>query len=251
MPEGDRILLHAVARAVIVCERGPLEDQLERRPKLKNRCRRRFVPRSAVANLSGSHCRAAGFDFLQRPRRISSGRTRIRDAAGRGTVDAGALVQHHRQQDDFGFQVTETGAGYTWSVNSRENRLTPWSNDAVSDPPGEIDYLRDEDTGTSGRRRLCRFARPSPTSIRHGQGYTVFEHTSHGISQELLLFAPLDAPVKISLLRLRNRTDRKRRLSITHYNELVLGVQRTRPRLTSSPRSMSSQGAIFAQQSFQ
>jgi len=49
---------------------------------------------------------------------------------------------------DFGFQVTETGGGYTWSVNSRENRLTPWSNDAVSDTPGEVIYLRDEDSGT-------------------------------------------------------------------------------------------------------
>ena len=76
----------------------------------------------------------------------------------------------------------------------------------------------------SGRRRRCRFAKREPYIIRHGQGYSVFEHTSHGISQELLVFAPLDAPVKISLLRLRNRTDRKRRLSVTNYNELVLGV---------------------------
>ena len=66
-----------------------------------------------------------------------------------------------------------------------------------------------------GRQRLCRFARTEPYIVRHGQGYTVFEHTSHGISQELLLFAPLDSPVKISLLRLRNRTDRKRKLTIT------------------------------------
>ena len=51
-------------------------------------------------------------------------------------------------KSEFGFQVTETGGGYTWSVNSRENRLTPWSNDAISDPPGEVIYLRDEDTGT-------------------------------------------------------------------------------------------------------
>src|SRR4026208_855506 len=65
-----------------------------------------------------------------------------------------------------------------------------------------------------------------PYIIRHGQGYSVFEHTSHGISQELLVFAPLDAPVKISLLRLRNRTARKRRLTVTNYNELALGVSR-------------------------
>src|SRR6185503_4825412 len=32
MPEADRILLHAVARVVIVADRGPFEDQLVRRP---------------------------------------------------------------------------------------------------------------------------------------------------------------------------------------------------------------------------
>ena len=47
----------------------------------------------------------------------------------------------------FGFQVSESGAGYTWAVNSRENQLTPWSNDPVSDPPGEAFYVRDEETG--------------------------------------------------------------------------------------------------------
>src|SRR5207245_8318464 len=45
----------------------------------------------------------------------------------------------------FGFQVSESGGGYTWSVNSRENQLTPWSNDPVCDPPGETLYVRDEE----------------------------------------------------------------------------------------------------------
>src|SRR6266508_4860282 len=108
-------------------------------------------------------------------------------------------------EQDFGFQVTETGSGYTWSVNSRENRLTPWSNDAVSDPPGEIVYLRDDDTGTVWSATPLPIRETEPYIISHGQGYSVFEHTIHGISQELLLFVPLDSPVKISLLRLRNR----------------------------------------------
>jgi len=32
-------------------------------------------------------------------------------------------------------------------MNSRENQLTPWSNDPVSDPVGEAIYLRDDDSG--------------------------------------------------------------------------------------------------------
>ena len=47
----------------------------------------------------------------------------------------------------FGFQVSESGSGYTWAGNSRENQLTPWSNDPVSDPAGEALYIRDEETG--------------------------------------------------------------------------------------------------------
>src|SRR5262249_42881757 len=48
---------------------------------------------------------------------------------------------------NFGSVVTEAGGGYTWAINSQLNRLTPWSNDPVSDPPSEIVYLRDEETG--------------------------------------------------------------------------------------------------------
>ena len=69
-------------------------------------------------------------------------------------------------------------AGYTWSVNSRENRLTPWSNDAVSDPPGEAIYLRDEETGTVWTPTPLPIREAPPYVIRHGQGYTIFEHTS-------------------------------------------------------------------------
>ncbi len=47
----------------------------------------------------------------------------------------------------FGFIVSESGAGFTWAVNSHENQLTPWSNDHVVDTPGEAIYIRDENTG--------------------------------------------------------------------------------------------------------
>jgi len=60
---------------------------------------------------------------------------------------------------DFGFTVSETGAGYSWFGNSSENRLTPWSNDPVADAPGEALYLRDERNGPKcGRPPRCRVA---------------------------------------------------------------------------------------------
>src|SRR5260370_29257684 len=48
---------------------------------------------------------------------------------------------------DFGCLVSESGSGFTWSLNSHENQLTPWSNDHVTDTPREALYIRDESTG--------------------------------------------------------------------------------------------------------
>ena len=127
----------------------------------------------------------------------------------------------------FGFQVSECGAGYTWAVNSRENQLTAWSNDAVSDPPGETIYVRDEETGELwGPTALPVREETTPYVIRHGQGYTRFEHLSHGIALELLQLVPLDDPIKISRLTLTNTSGRPRRLSVTACVEWVLGVSR-------------------------
>src|SRR5205807_7504906 len=129
--------------------------------------------------------------------------------------------------EGFGFQVSESGSGYTWSVNSRENQLTAWSNDPVSDPPGEIIYVRDDETGDLwGPTALPIREEVSPYVIRHGQGYTRFEHVSHDISLELLQLVPLDDPIKISRLTLTNESGRPRRLSVTAYVEWVLGVSR-------------------------
>ena len=128
----------------------------------------------------------------------------------------------------FGFQVSESGSGYTWSLNSRENQLTPWSNDPVSDPPGETIYVRDEDSGELWGPTVLPIREEAwPYMARHGQGYSRFEHTSHGVSLDLLQFVPLADPIKISRLTIANHSGRPRRFSVTAYVEWVLGVSRT------------------------
>jgi len=127
---------------------------------------------------------------------------------------------------DFGFTVSETGAGYTWFGNSSENRLTPWSNDPVADPPGEALFLRDEETAEVWSPTPLPCRAPAPYLIRHGAGYSIFEHNSHGLVQRLRLFAAPDAPVKVMQLRLENKWMRARRITATFYAEWVLGITR-------------------------
>jgi cyclic beta-1,2-glucan synthetase len=225
MPEADRILLHAVARIVIVADRGSFEDQIERR-RVAETLPAAFVPRLASQTYPEIAVPPPDLRFFNGLGGFHQGGREYVTLLGAEQWTPAPWSNVIGNEADFGFLITETGGGCTWSINSRENRLTPWSNDAISDPAGEVIYLRDEDSGTVWSATPLPIREREPYVVRHGQGYSVFEHTSHGISQELLVFAPLDGPVKISLLRLRNRTARKRRISVTHYNELVLGVSR-------------------------
>jgi cyclic beta-1,2-glucan synthetase len=151
----------------------------------------------------------------------------------------------------FGCLVSETGAGCTWSINSQLNVLTPWSNDPVTDPPGEMFYIRDHDSGALWS--------PTPLPIRegdgeyvvhHGQGWTRFEYDAHDIALELLQFVPADDPVKISRLTLTNRSSRTRRLSVTAYLEWVLGVSRSGSAPFVITEIDPTTGAMFARNSW-
>lgn len=122
-----------------------------------------------------------------------------------------------------GCVTSECGLGFTWQGNSRENRLTPWFNDPISDPSGEALYLRDEVVG------LFWSPTPAPTpgsggyETRHGFGYTSWRHTSQSLEQEVTCFMARDEPVKIVRLRVTNRGATPRPLSMCYYAEWVLG----------------------------
>lgn len=128
--------------------------------------------------------------------------------------------------NEFGTITSERGSDYTWSVNSRENRLTPWSNDAVMDPPGEVVYVRDDE--------MQRFWSPTPGpvagsahyEVRHGFGDTNYFAETSGIKQMVTKWVTVDDPVKIVKLRLVNTGLMKKELSVFRYLDWVLGVNR-------------------------
>jgi cyclic beta-1,2-glucan synthetase len=129
---------------------------------------------------------------------------------------------------DFGFMVSEAGMGCTWAGNSSENRLTPWRNDPLSDLPAEAIYLRNEDTGQFWTPTPLPIRTRLPYRIRHGAGYSVFEHNSHGLEQKMRVFAAPDSPVKIVNLSLKNTLHHIQRYTVTYYAEWVLGPDRER-----------------------
>jgi cyclic beta-1,2-glucan synthetase len=148
---------------------------------------------------------------------------------------------------NFGFLVSESGSGFTWSLNSHENQITAWSNDHVLDPPSETIYLRDESTGEIWTPTALPIRyEDGAYEARHGQGYSRFKHTSHGISAELLQFVPLNDPIKISRLTLQNESGRFRRISVTAYVEWLLGSSRAASAPYIVTEVDSSTGAILA-----
>jgi cyclic beta-1,2-glucan synthetase len=149
---------------------------------------------------------------------------------------------------DFGFLASADGVGTTWSLNARENQLTPWSNDPVSNDPAEAIYLRDEDSGAVWSATPLPIRQPNFSYVvRHGFGYSRYEHNSHGIASDLLHFVPLEGPIKIARLTLVNRSKSTRRLSITHYLDWVLGNQRSRTAPYLITRVEPRTGALLAQ----
>lgn len=124
----------------------------------------------------------------------------------------------------FGFIATDSGSGFTWHENSRENKLTPWSNDAVSDGPGEVIYMGDEDSGECFTVTALPIRDDETYTIRHGFGYSSYSHTSHGIEQKLTQHVPVNEAVKVNILTLKNISKQRRNLTVTYYVRPVLGV---------------------------
>ncbi|MGD9765542.1 MAG: glycosyl transferase [Candidatus Binatia bacterium] len=149
--------------------------------------------------------------------------------------------------ESCGFLATESGAGYTWSRNSREHRLTPWYNDPVADPHGEALYLRVE-----GRGGAFWSPQPGPApapgaryEVRHGLGFSRWRVRAYGLEQDVVQFVPRSDSIKITRVRVTNTSDRPLRLSAFTYARVVLGVTtRESARFVVTERDVS--GALVA-----
>ncbi|MGN8200087.1 GH36-type glycosyl hydrolase domain-containing protein [Salinisphaera sp. RV14] len=250
----DRILLQAVARVIVIDGHGSLADQIERRPFVAKRgdrlvparwsrattpMRRRVVADAARDRLILGND-LGGFSASGREYVITS-RAEHRTPAPWVNVLANPV---------FGTVMSESGPAYTWHENAHEYRLTPWSNDAVGASAGEAFYLRDEDSGAY----WSPTALPSPDGLgyrcRHGFGYTVYEHDAQGLRSQLWVYVDRHAAVKFSVLKVRNTSGRRRRLSATAYVEWVLGDLRSKSAMHLVTEIDPASGALFARNAY-
>jgi len=228
IPGDDLTLLVASARVVLVAARGSLAQQLStmaETPKLP-------PPLSTSRRLKEELSTPLAFMELAYFNGLGGFTPDGKEYAiylGPGSQTPAPWVNVFANAD-FGVLVSEAGAGFCWSRNSQSNRLLPWSNDPISDPSGDAIYIRDDDMGVFWTPTAAPIREMDAYRARHGQGYTVFEHHSHAIEQELVTFVPVDAlggaSLRLQRLRLRNRSSRRRRLSVVAYAEWVLGGNR-------------------------
>jgi len=256
MPLEDRTLLRAAARVVVDAADGTLHEQLKRTPIPFGPDAGRIVeiaprPAQRAARPGLSTPPATDLELFNGIGGFANdGREYVISLDPETEARTPAPWSNVVAYPTFGFTTTESGGGCTWSENSHDNRLTPWRNDPVSDPPGEIFYLRDEESGAFWS------ATPLPSGgggrfvVRHGQGSSTFEHARDGIASTLVLSMPPSAPVKIFHLTLRNDTPARRRLTVTLYVEWVLGENRERSRLHVVTSRDPATGAVMARNAF-
>jgi cyclic beta-1,2-glucan synthetase len=241
-----RDLLQTAARVVLFSRRGPLSEQIKRIEQAKQPIlfqaallpagaapAKPVAPRPALEFFNG----LGGFD--------SDGKEYVTFLDGDAVTPAPWV--NVVCNPSFGFVVSTAGAGFTWAANSQQNRLTPWSNDPVSDSPGEAIFLRDEESAELWCPTSSPIHDPNASyTVRHGRGYTRFEHDSRGLALDLLQYVSLDDPVKISRLKITNHSRRARNLSVTAYAEWVLGFTRERSAPYVVTEIDHETGAMFA-----
>jgi cyclic beta-1,2-glucan synthetase len=257
MPEEDRVLLRAAARMELVASDGGLVEQLKKTsipfepasPRDDLPRRRSTAARATTAEAPTGQ--GADLDFY-------NGNGGFTKDGGEYVIDVNPARQRVPPvpwvnvvaNDAFGFAATDSGTGFTWSGNSHDNRLTPWSNDPVRDPAGEAVFIRDDEGGRAWSATPLPAGDGAPYTVRHGHGQSTFEHKRDGIASALLVFVPPAERLKIFKLTLRNDSPRPRRLSVTLYVNWVLGEHRTGSNLHVVTSRDAATGAILAHNRF-
>lgn len=119
--------------------------------------------------------------------------------------------------------VNHTAGGYMFYQSPEYHRVTRFRGNAVPmDRPGHYVYLRDAKDGDYWSISWQPVGKPldqAKYTCRHGMSYTTYECDYKGIKASQTLMVPMDDAVELWDVRLKNTTDKERRLSVFSYCE--------------------------------
>ena len=255
----DRTLFHSVARVILADGWGTLAEQIDRHGTAAGRSGSQEAPSLAPLLVATRPYRAEATSVADA---LPTGLAHFNGIGGFSPDGREYVIANRREKPppapwvnvianpQFGCVVSESGAAYTWSENAHEYRLTPWHNDPVVDASGEAFYLRDEESGHFWSPSLWPCQGALPYTTRHGFGYSVFEHVEAGIRSELWIYVASDAPIKFSVLKIKNESGRARKLSATGYAEWVLGDLRPKTAMYVTTEIDPRSGALYARNAY-
>jgi len=253
MADADRRLLAAAARVVLAGDLGDLVSQLERpAPWI---FREHDVPRSAELRAPQPGSAAVPLPPLVMENGVGgfTGDGREYVVVLDGERETPLPWSNVLSNPAFGTIVSSSGSAFTWAGNSRENRLTPFANDPLTDPTGEAFFLRDDNSGVvwgATPAPLPRRAAEGRWLIRHAAGVTRYQHAVAGMVQDLTVFVPPEDPVKLAVLTLTNDTHERRRLSVFGYVEWCLGPPRSGERRFVVTETNEAGDVVFARNAY-
>ena len=129
---------------------------------------------------------------------------------------------HIIANNTFGTIVTANGGGYTWSNNSRENKITIWSNDPILDPPSEKITIETKNK----KINVLPYETLEGYEIIFGFGYAVFNQKDEEITTETMIYVPINESKKIIRTLITNNKDEEKEIKIKYEVSPVLGVAR-------------------------
>ncbi len=240
----DRLLFQAVAHVVISDKYGTLEEQLNKRNKLKTAIPY-FSPTKFYPSVDTQVEPRTDLEFFNGLGGFTTdGKEYVITTTANSRTPAPWI--NMLANPDFGSIVSESGQSYTWVDNAHEIRLTPWNNDPITDLKGEAFYLKDEESGRLWSPAPLPCRGNSAYITRHGFGYSVFEHSEDGIDSVMTMYVDIEAPVKYIVIKIRNHSGRQRRISATGYVEWVLGDLRDKYQMHTITELDERSGAILA-----
>jgi cyclic beta-1,2-glucan synthetase len=240
--KGDQILFETIARIIIDSQLGRFEDTFD------------LVSRSDYEQSS--------YEFERKPTKQNFSVDKAANLSG-FSPDGSEYVINFADGEippypwsnvvaspKFGTLLTSTGLGYTWANNSQLNRITTWSNDPVTEKPGEIIFVRTDNNDGWWSATPLPVNNLGQYSVSHGWGYTSYSLKTKDMIIQTDVWVDTTDPVKIISVNITNNNLSVRLVKPCLYAELVMGDNREQNQFFVISEFDEEAGAVMARNSY-